>query len=765
MAMQLQPLDDGLAGLDESPMQAVSKYATIAWRRKALLLLGLFGGLVLGALSYAHQSPVYQSAAQVLVIKKRPDVFVPGAGDPRAMFAEDYLGTHMILIQSDEVLLRAAKAVDLAALSLPPVGNDTVGLIRAGLSVTRDKDANSAATNILSLTFRSAAPADCPRLINAVIKGYKDFLDEAYGDTYRQTQALIARAETVFKEDLVKARAKYEQVYARNPLALKTKDSVQVLQERVGRVEGKVATLALRQKEIETRQKMVAQSLKEGQSRTAVAASLRDKEAVAAGKLAAGAPAVEDTLLQLRLRDQELAQSYGPNHPERTAVRNRIDFIQKQSGQLAREKAEAKGIAGDVLDQTLALLKSEYEENRMLLEALTPELQAQRDQAQELAKYLIEEDEARNEVRRLQAMCENLSDQIRRLKLTGDAGGFDAQVVTPAKAGFKVAPSLFSTLALGGLGGLLAGLMLAMVADYTDKSFRSPGDIRQRLGLPVVGHLPYFQPTAVVPAVGEQLAAELCSVHSPRSPAAEAVRGLRTALFFSTHGRGHQVVQMTSPRMGDGKSTIAANLAVAIAQAGKRVVLIDADLRRPRLHRLFPTLDRGRGLTALIRGAATLADIVQVVPVPGLAVVPAGDRVDNPAELLNAAAFPQAIQELRARFDFVLIDTPPVLAVSDTSVVAPHVDGVLLIVRVSKNNRGPAESARDALAALGVTVLGVVVNDAEAAARHGYGYDGYGYDTRRGYGYVYSYQYSEASSYAESTDDDPPPRALGGPAG
>src|SRR5262249_598963 len=155
----------------------------------------------------------------------------------------------------------------------------------------------------------------------------------------------------------------------------------------------------------------------------------------------------------------------------------------------------------------------------------------------------------------------------------------------------KVEPKPLPIFGLGGVLGLLAGLALAFLAEVSDKSFRTPEEIRRRLGLPIVGHIPYLRPdeaaTERARAAGVNVDPLLRAYLQPKSVQAEAYRGVRTSLYFSTQDEQHKVIQITSPSKGDGKSTMAANLAVSIAQSGKSVLVIDADFRRPRLHKIF----------------------------------------------------------------------------------------------------------------------------------------------------------------------------------
>jgi capsular exopolysaccharide synthesis family protein len=327
-------------------------------------------------------------------------------------------------------------------------------------------------------------------------------------------------------------------------------------------------------------------------------------------------------------------------------------------------------------------------------------------------------------------------------------GGYEAEIIAPPGPGLKVAPRPLLVFTAAILLGLLAGFGLATMAELSDQSFRTPEEIRRRLGMPVVGHVPYFEPDerAVQPADGSPaLDPILCTVHHPKSREAEGYRGVRTALLFNAREGKNKVIQVTSPDTGDGKSTLASNLAISLAQAEKRVILIDADFRRPRQHKLFG-VSAERGLASVINGEAELCEVIQETAVEGLFVLPCGPIPPNPAELLTLTRFQELLALIRDQYDFVVIDTPPLLAVTDPCVVVPHVDAVILTVRISKNARPHATRARDILTTLGAKVLGVVVN--------GVGRDikGYGYDSYR---YGYAYKYYNYQAYGDQKEASP----------
>ena len=212
------------------------------------------------------------------------------------------------------------------------------------------------------------------------------------------------------------------------------------------------------------------------------------------------------------------------------------------------------------------------------------------------------------------------------------------------------------------------------------------------------------------------------------------------------------MIQVTSPNPGDGKTTLAANLAVAMADSGKRVLLLEADFRRPRVHRYF-ALDNTVGVTAIITGDAEIPDAIQPTAIRNLWAMPCGPRPNNPSDLLTSPRFKEMIDTLRDQHDFVIIDTPPILAVMDASVVAPRVDAVLMVVRLTKHARDGASRATEMLGALGARILGVVVNGVAKSAGYGYGSGRYGYGGYRYGGYRYGGNRYGGSSYGEGYGD------------
>ncbi|MDH7577582.1 MAG: CpsD/CapB family tyrosine-protein kinase [Bacillota bacterium] len=215
----------------------------------------------------------------------------------------------------------------------------------------------------------------------------------------------------------------------------------------------------------------------------------------------------------------------------------------------------------------------------------------------------------------------------------------------------------------------------------------------------------------------------------PKSPFAEAYRTLRTSIHFSSSGQPLQTLLITSAGPSEGKSTTLANLAISMAQAGGRVLVVDADLRKPSQHKIFGALN-GAGLTNWLVEGTPLDEVIQETEVPGLWILPCGPIPPNPSELLGSRRMEDLLKETRARFDTVLFDSPPVVAVTDATVLAPGMDGVVLVIRAKVARIDMTREAKELLEKTGARLIGVVLNATHLPADDYYYYY-YGEKRRR----------------------------------
>ncbi|CAM3445570.1 polysaccharide biosynthesis tyrosine autokinase [Polaromonas hydrogenivorans] len=302
----------------------------------------------------------------------------------------------------------------------------------------------------------------------------------------------------------------------------------------------------------------------------------------------------------------------------------------------------------------------------------------------------------------------------------GNVRVVDAPVV-PERS---IKPQRAQILAISVVLGLLLGMGLAFLRNSLRPGIKDPADIESATGLHVFATVPHSAEQDKLSKLIKSQAPgnHLLAIAHPEDPGVESLRSLRTALQFAMLDARNNVVLFTGPTPGIGKSFTSANFAAVLAAGGKRVLLIDADMRKGHIHQFFG-LKRGHGLSELITGSRTLGDVVRRAVAPSLDLITTGTMPPNPAELLMSPATVQLLEALSAQYDLVLIDTPPVLAVSDTQVLAPHAGTVFLVARAEVTALGELQESTKRLGQTGVPVKGVVFNDLDTSRqRYGYGY-------------------------------------------
>ena len=298
-------------------------------------------------------------------------------------------------------------------------------------------------------------------------------------------------------------------------------------------------------------------------------------------------------------------------------------------------------------------------------------------------------------------------------------------------------PNVSLNLTLGLIAGLVFGLGAAFACEYFDNSVKSSEDVADLLQLSTLATIPNFslarrrsgsKPLVIGTPGGNgkgngngngaessesgSRAEDLVVLHEPRSVVAEAFRSMRTAVLFSAPGAPPRVILLTSAGVGEGKTFTSLNLATTLADSGSRVLLIDADLRRAGCHRAFGIVNE-RGLSSFLSGQVTLAEAIRVLDAPKLSFIPAGPTPPNPAELVGSSRMRDTLEQLRDEYDFVIIDSPPTLPVTDAVVLAREADGIVLVVKGHDTPRELVRRARDQLVNAGAHILGALVNNVD----------------------------------------------------
>ena len=316
-----------------------------------------------------------------------------------------------------------------------------------------------------------------------------------------------------------------------------------------------------------------------------------------------------------------------------------------------------------------------------------------------------------------QARVTNLWGQVNALQQNISQIPFpsaDATVVTGAPLPSQpYSPDYKRNLALALILGLIMGVSVAFIRERFDDRMAWRDDFEEALGAPCL---------SVIPSVTgwrRRHETRLVSRDLPKSPGSEAYRTVRTNLEFLAKSTGLRTFAVASPNLGEGKTTTTANLAVTLAQSGKRVIAISADLRKPRLHKFFDC-SNDRGLTTILSEGASILDVVQRTDIPTLRIIASGPVPHDPANLLGTEAMDEVLEELRQQADYVVIDTAPLLAVSDCLALGPKADGVILVVDASKTTQQDVRVVREQLEQVGANIIGGIFNDFDPSSAKSY---------------------------------------------
>ncbi|HLI25641.1 MAG TPA: polysaccharide biosynthesis tyrosine autokinase [Chloroflexota bacterium] len=303
-----------------------------------------------------------------------------------------------------------------------------------------------------------------------------------------------------------------------------------------------------------------------------------------------------------------------------------------------------------------------------------------------------------------QVTYSNLLKTYHEIELAESRAADGLRLIEPATEPSRPArPNIWLNTLAGLLVGLVGSLGLVALFQYVDDTLKTSEDTTRALGLAVLGVVGRFR-------TAPDHSRDLITLDAPRSASSESYRTIRTNVQFSALDVPIRTIVVTSPGSGDGKSTLAANLAVAMAQAGKRVLLVDSDLRRPSLHQVFGVSNRVGLTTLLLDETLELDDVALDTHVPGLQILPSGPQPPNPSEVLGSRRMRRVLDQMRARADAVVLDSPPVLAVADSLVLAALTDATLLVVRSGHTRRAAAVRAKEQLDRVEARLLGVVVN-------------------------------------------------------
>ena len=679
-------------------------YWTVLIRHRRTVAM-VFVAAVLTAFVWSVTArPVFTGTAMLRIDKEEPRVlkFEPAARD-EGESAQTQLQTYHRLLQSRAL---ANRVVGVLGLEQSPefasVGHRPGQLTDAFLERLQVEPVRN--TRLVKVSFQSRNPELAAKVANTVADGViAQQLDEKKAAGRYATEFLAEQVNEA-RRTLQANETQLSQFLAEQNILFVGGDRIgERVGERQALVTQELGTLSdslLKAKaERVAKESMLAQAMRPNAE--ALPAVLQNP--------LVGHLKEEATKLEARYR--ELGQTFKPEYPRMQRLAENIAEVRQQL------RAEVQRFVESVRREYLAALQNETEIQKLLDE--------QRGQARKLDGQMARYNLLRREVDTSRDLYAALSTRLKETQVSASLLLSNIAVVDRADVPVKRSgPRTGLNLAVGCLVGLVGGVILAFVFEYLDTSIRDPREIETVLRVPTLGLVPT---RSALPAhfaggplgsgagpAGAQGAFALVSHHATSSILAEAFRNLRTSVVYAIPDRPPKTMLVTSLQQQDGKTSVSTNCAITLAQLGLGdVLLVDADMRHPDLHGIFG-VPQTPGLSDLLVGGVEVQAAIRPTRVPGLFVIPAGPIPTNPTELLFSPRFTQALAALGERFAHIVIDTPPMLGVSDTLVLAPRVEGVILVVRHGHTGRDAAQRAVQMLGSVRARVLGVVLNHADA---------------------------------------------------
>ena len=713
----------------------------IAWQARWLLMLTVLVGIGAAWILLQRAEPRYTSMSRLYIERSLPKILT---ADTQFADSTSYLYTQAELLRSTPVL--AAVVDDPANRSLetfrdPERADNPVGFLFKELQIEVGQN-----DDIINVALELPNAEEAAQIVNAVVDAYiSEYAEKRRKDTVEVLN--ILRSEKQDRDAELAEQLQKLEVFRNQNAAL----AVQVGEENV--ISSRFAALARELDRVElelldakarhhrTQQMFETPSQRVFLFEVASAQNSVVQEMRMENQLLVS---LEEQVQNIELQINELRATWGDGHARvKTALQSREALEQRRAEQQTAitERKEA------IITAYVETIAQEYH----LLEQKREELQRSYDQqfklaiqvSSQAAKLKTLEDGLERTIR----LVDILDERIKEVNLSEDVGAMNVNIMEVAKPSIEASypvPALF--VAVGAFLGGLSGFGLAWLRDLLDHRLKSIDEITATMQLPVLGALPLSAERD-----NRQLTGRVV-IEKPRSVAAEAFRTLRTAIHFGLTRDEAKVIAVTSPSPGDGKSTMASNLALVMAQADQRVLLIDADMRKPKQHEIFG-VSAQRGLSAVLAERQPAEDFIVPVESSTLELLPCGSCPSNPVELLNNGFFAEFLEELKSKYDKIVIDAPPVMPVADARVIAAQTEATILVLRADRSTRRLSLAARDELWRVRAQRLGIVVNavpgrkQADYASGYGYGYGSYGYAS----GGYSDLAYGEADTPLESS--------------
>lgn len=596
-------------------------------------------------------------------------------------------------------------------------------------------------TDLVEIHYKNPDPAVAQAVANGLVTAYQNFTLRTHYQTMTGISSWLSRQMASLRERVSNSQKEFSQYQKQHNLLTLGPDSGSLVDSDLATVNQQLAEAKADRIVKQARYQMALTrnpDLLVSVAPNTVLTSLRDQESA------------------LIVQQAQLRSKFGPNYPKLIEVNRQLASVRKD---INRE-----------ISNLTQRFKAEYE-----AAVQTQNLLQQRLDQTKVAAYKQNESAAQAQILRHNAQAASaLYDTLQlRLQEAGITAGLNSNTVEVVDEATlpqgPVTPTKKKDIVLGLLGGFVAGLIIALILETLDDTVRTSEDAENLSHLPALAVVPQFHGASKRSgkeaaknqrsgssgtggtSSGEPISRDLVTLLEPQSLAAESFRTLRSSVLLSSVDREPRVILVTSGLAAEGKSTCAANLAISFAQRPARVLLVDTDLRKGTIHLKFRVSNRSGLSTYLTRESGDGAFARPIPSLPGLAILPRGPVAPNPGEMLASGAMAEAIQRWRSEWDYIILDTSPLLAVADTLNLVQSVDGALLVIRSGVTRKKALQRTREMLRRVDARILGTIVNGVDLRLENYYTYSrGYAYTYRSGYEPAYGSGYGVKDANDES---------------
>ncbi|HDY64912.1 MAG TPA: polysaccharide biosynthesis tyrosine autokinase [Phycisphaerae bacterium] len=700
----LRRLEDEQAdGHDHSSAGEISRgLLHIIMRRRKLILATVVLFLVASGLYILKATPMYLSSSKLCM--ERTGMLAVLNSDMMITESKNYLNTQVVLIKSTPIVAEAVSKGNLKSLkTFIGVDNLTVSLGKNLVVTVGKKD------DVITVSYESPYPKDSAKVVNTIVKAYMDSHSRKRLTTSKDVLRILEREKKTREIDLQDKHQKLTDFRKRNEtLAFGTQQKsiviVRLLQLSDAVTNAEMELISVRA----VYEPLVEMIEDDGNFMKLV--NMRHglpKEGPAYDEVMT----IQDELVKLELQLEQLLQTCTSSHPSVKAHQNRMKRLSDRRDRKVREVATMQ----------LESLRRDYLAALKQYDDLNKSFNLQKDLARQLNTRAAEYAMLELEIKRIERFCDVLYDKIKKINIGSDTGSMNISILEVARPTERPSsPRKARIMGISMLAGLIIAVLLAMFLEWMDYRLRSAEEVSPLLGVTVMGVLPRV--------VSKQIEGPIARVTElePTSLISESFRTIRTAAFFGIPAGGKTLL-VTSPEPSEGKSFVCSNLALAMAQAGHKVLLLEADLRKPVQARNFGFESEGHDLCGVLAGRCTVDEAIRSHGVEhNLDILPCVQHVHNPSELIGSCVFGDLLETLSQKYDQILIDSPPILPVADARIIASIADATILVLRAGKSSRKLSEHAVRILRGSGARILGAVMNDIRiqrSSRNYGYGYD------------------------------------------